>query len=227
MQARSWLRNRKRGPHRAVCCGACVRFWHKADTPRCPRILSAFGGTADIRQRRRLHWSDAIDPYVVGWDRGADRASNDADVSSTLPIIPYGGFSPVRLEGWLSKRCLPGSFAAYACSRHTLSVIQFASALRAPRSDNGCPALCRAAHSIAHRLGGLLLLRPRGPRSGSSYAVSDRHHLIDPIRPARKHIAISPHGGLYAMPSLCGSASATRERFRAFVAHSVLACRPL
>ena len=36
----------------------------------------------------------------VGWGRGADRASNDADVSSTLPIIPYGGFSPVRLEGW-------------------------------------------------------------------------------------------------------------------------------
>jgi hypothetical protein len=34
------------------------------------------------------------------------------NVSSTLPIIPYGGFSPVRLEGWLSKRCLPGSSAA-------------------------------------------------------------------------------------------------------------------
>ena len=24
--------------------------------------------------------------------------------------------------------------------------------------------------------------------------------------PTRRHIAISPHGGLYAMPSLCGSA---------------------
>jgi len=35
-----------------------------------------------------------------------------ADVSSIPPIIPYGGFSPVRLEGWLSKRCLPGSSAA-------------------------------------------------------------------------------------------------------------------
>ena len=34
------------------------------------------------------------------------------DVSSIPPIIPYGGFSPVRLEGWLSKRCLPGSSAA-------------------------------------------------------------------------------------------------------------------
>jgi hypothetical protein len=44
---------------------------------------------------------------LVGWDRGADRASNDADVSSILPIIPYGGFSPVRLEGWHIRRDLP------------------------------------------------------------------------------------------------------------------------
>ena len=28
------------------------------------------------------------------------------DASSIPPIIPYDGFSPVRLEGWLSKRCL-------------------------------------------------------------------------------------------------------------------------
>jgi hypothetical protein len=48
------------------------------------------------------------------------------------------------------------------------------------------------------------------PRSCSSYAVSSRHHLIDPIRPTREHIAISPQSGLYAMPSLCGSAEATR-----------------
>ena len=72
-----------------------------------------------------------------------------------------------------------------------------------------------------------LLLRPRGPRSGSGYRVPNRHHLFDPIRPTRRHIAISPHGGLYAMPSLCGSAEATREWFRAFTAHSFLACRPL
>ena len=58
------------------------------------------------------------------------------------------------------------------------------------------------------RHGGGVILRPRGPRSCPSYAVSNRHHLIDPIRPTREHIAISPHGGLYAMPSLCGSAEA-------------------
>jgi hypothetical protein len=71
------------------------------------------------------------------------------------------------------------------------------------------------------------LHHPRGPRSGPGYHVPVRHHLSGPIRPARRHIAISPHSGLYAMPSLCGSAEATRERFRAFAAHSLLACRPL
>src|SRR5882672_6534789 len=45
----------------------------------------------------------------VGWDRVADRASNDADVSSIPPIIPYGGFSPVRLEGWRFGRRLPNA----------------------------------------------------------------------------------------------------------------------
>jgi hypothetical protein len=68
---------------------------------------------------------------------------------------------------------------------------------------------------------------PRGPRSGPGYRVPVRHHLIDPIRPTHGHTAISPHGGLYAMPSLCGSAEATRAWFRAFADCSVLTCRPL
>ena len=69
-----------------------------------------------------------------------------------------------------------------------------------------------------------LLLRPRGPRSGPGCSVPVR---IGPIRLTHGHIAISPHGGLYAMPSLCGSAEATREWFRALTDHSFLACRPL
>src|SRR5260370_40443461 len=43
----------------------------------------------------------------IGWDDGADRASNDADVSIVPPKIPYGGFSPVRLHGWPIRRGLP------------------------------------------------------------------------------------------------------------------------
>jgi hypothetical protein len=40
--------------------------------------------------------------------------------------------------------------------------------------------------------------------SGPGCPVPVRHHLIGLIRPTRRHIAISPQGGLYAMPSLCG-----------------------
>jgi hypothetical protein len=38
--------------------------------------------------------------WTVGWDRGADRTSNDADVSSIPPIIPPsrpGEFHPESL----------------------------------------------------------------------------------------------------------------------------------
>ena len=69
---------------------------------------------------------------------------------------------------------------------------------------------------MMHRHGGWVALRPRGPRSGPGYAVPVRRCLTGPIRPTRRHIATSPQGGLYAMPSLCGSAEATREWFRAF-----------
>jgi hypothetical protein len=36
---------------------------------------------------------------MVEWDDGADRTSNDADVSIAPSKIPYSGFSPVRLQG--------------------------------------------------------------------------------------------------------------------------------
>ena len=85
--------------------------------------------------------------------------------------------------GWKAG-CPSGAFLdrqqLKPCSRRAPSVDQFASALRG-RSD--CPALCRAANSIAHCLGGLLLLHPRGRRSGSGYSVPVRHHLIDPSVP--------------------------------------------
>jgi hypothetical protein len=43
------------------------------------------------------------------------------------------------------------------------------------------------------RHGGGVVLRPKGPRSCPSYAVSNRHHLIDPIRPTAD-VASAPRG---------------------------------
>src|SRR5215831_5039315 len=65
----------------------------------------------DTTTRTRARASGAEGHPAVGWDRGADRASNDADVSSIPPIIPYSGFSPVRLEGWPFRRGLPNTSA--------------------------------------------------------------------------------------------------------------------
>jgi hypothetical protein len=69
--------------------------------------------------------------------------------------------------------------------------------------------------------------QPQGSSLVTGLWCPGRHHLIDPIRPTRGHTAISPQSGLYAMPSLCGSAEATHARFRAFAACSFLTCRPL
>ena len=38
---------------------------------------------------------------------------------------------------------------------------------------------------------------PRGPRSGLGCSVPVHHHLIDPIRPTRRHVRISPLCDLY------------------------------
>ena len=55
------------------------------------------------------------------------------------------------------------------------------------------PAQCRVGYAPMHRRGGWVVLLPRGPRSGPGCAVPVRHHLIDPIRPTRRRIAISSH----------------------------------
>src|SRR5208282_3702580 len=67
---------------------------------------------------------------------------------------------------------------------------------------------------------------PRGPRSGPGCSVPVRHHLIGPIRPTRGHIAISPHGGLYVMPSLCGSALGDPRVVPSFRCTSLLGMPP-
>jgi hypothetical protein len=70
-----------------------------------------------------------------------------------------------------------------------------------------------------------LPLDPRGPRSGLSYVVSVHHHLIGPMRPTRRHIAISPQSGLYAMPSLCVRTATSRRPTSGSVLSLAVLCR--
>src|SRR5499427_10839461 len=62
------------------------------------------------------------------------------DVSSIPPIIPYGRFSRVRLEGWLIRRGLPGASVSLSPLPACADRRPFAFALRAPR---GQPRLSR------------------------------------------------------------------------------------
>ena len=114
-------------------------------------------------------------------------------VSSNLSKIPYGGFSPVRLQGRPVRRRLPAQ-----CSTRSLhssfvlsAAINSTSVLSRSRLLGEAPPFERPSS-----------LYPRGPRSGAGYSVPHPHHLIGPIRPTCRHIEISPHSGLYPMPSL-------------------------
>ena len=66
-------------------------------------------------------------------------------VSTSSPEIPYGGFSPVRLQGWPFRWRLPFDGSGQACSRHTLPRRRFASTLRARVHSIDAPALRREA----------------------------------------------------------------------------------
>src|SRR6266550_8907200 len=96
-----------------------------------------------------------MDSSLVGWDDGADRASNDADVSIVLPKIPYGGFSPVRLQGRLIGRGLP----AWRLDR----VTWFASVVRIVCSLKYSSLCVEVLGSAQHRRASDLTALPQGP----------------------------------------------------------------
>jgi len=91
----------------------------------------------------------------------------------------------------------------------------------------GCPVVCRAVDSIMHRHGVEYSACPRGPRSASGYIVPIHHHLIDLIRPTRRPSQLHRKAAYMRCLRCAGAPRASHERFRAFAAHSLLACRPL
>ena len=104
---------------------------------------------------------------------------------------------------------------------------QFASALRAPRGGR-LPALSVAdLRSVKHRHSSDLCRSAPGALAPVRVVVS--RSIITYSAPSAP-LAGTPRlrlCGLYAVPTLCGSAPATREWFRAFACCSFLSCRPL
>jgi hypothetical protein len=131
--------------------------------------------------------------------------TNDADVSMVPPKIPYGGFSPVRLQGRSIRRAfLPTTSASLwtVCIRPSCTPLPIT--LRPRSKSRNAVRWCTTVRAA-------WLLYPRGPRSGPGYAVPVHPHLTGPIRPTHRHSTTSPHCGLYALPSLCAQTAAPRR----------------
>src|ERR1700756_5119725 len=77
-----WLTGSTAQSDFSTTCVSAVRFMAFADRP-----CSSDQGVLEISR------------FSVELGHGAKRASNDAAVSITPSKIPYGGFSPVRLQG--------------------------------------------------------------------------------------------------------------------------------
>jgi hypothetical protein len=112
--------------------------------------------------------------------------------------------------------------------RRSPHVDQFAFVLRAPRCPGLIPVRCRGTwRAETPPFERLLPLYPRGPRSDPGSSVPVHPRLIGPIRPTRWHIQISPHCGLYQMPSRCTLRLGDLRVVPRFRGPSFLTCRPL
>ena len=127
----------------------------------------------------------------------------------TAGFPQYGFKAGLSDDAFLYQHSLPPSFVLAVAAHYS-------------------PLRVGADRSVKHhRSSESQSLYPRGPRSGAGYSVPYPHRLIGPIRPTCAHIEISPHGGLYPMPSLCAVRQPVRKWFRAFTARSFSACHPL
>src|SRR3954454_8623421 len=163
---------------------------------------------------------------AVGKDRGAERASKDAGVPSIPPLIPYGGFSPVRLEGWPIRRGLPGRQRLKPAPGMRLLTAGLPSPfvhLRSERLPRTAPGR-RPDDAPPWRVG---RPPPQGPSLRSGLCCPGPSSLNRP------HPPHSPAHRDFTAGRLIRDAFAVRERrgdprvVPGFHYHSVLTCRPL
>ena len=132
--------------------------------------------------------------------------SGDADVSTVPPIIPYGEFSSVRLEGSMSGSAFPIPPSLEPAP----GIRRWSHGLPLPFVHRlvgfGSPVLCRADDSVVHGRGVGVSTPPQGLSLRSGLFCPGPSTLIGPIRPTRGHIAISPR------LRLIRNAFAVRER---------------
>ena len=101
------------------------------------------------------------------------------------PIIPYSGFSPVRLEGWYIRRAFPStarSSRRAVCLRPSCTPLPVS---LFPRSKSRSAVRWYITVQAANAA------LPQGSSLRSGLCCPGPSSLIDPMRPTRQHISIS------------------------------------
>jgi hypothetical protein len=143
--------------------------------PSQPRLLLPGFRRIDHSHRRRIS---------LRWQLGKFHRRDSHPLEQQLASLhPYGGFSPVRLQGRTVRRGLPSGLVCHRPSCPLLPSLF-------PCSVSEMDAL------VSTSVRADLPLYPRGPRSGPGYAVPVHPHLTGPIRPTRGHIPPSPFSRL-------------------------------
>ena len=137
-------------------CSALSGNLPKSTRARITRPKSALALDRNSRRRTRpttmryrSSCSQCSDRGRVGSRRVAGFAW--CRVFSIPPIIPYGGCSPIRLQGWHFKWRLPGCHARLSLLPTYAPCQPVCVHPSCTSWSNGCPALCRDADSIVHR----------------------------------------------------------------------------
>jgi hypothetical protein len=170
--------------------------------------MRAATGTEPLRKAFEVDLIYLVEDRHHGLLSGRTGARSGLRMMPTFPPSPLSfrtaGFPQYGWKAGISDSVFPHVAQVKPAPSMPCSPCRFASAFRALRCPTLRPALCRnSVDSVAHCHSRSPLLYPRGPRSGPGSIVSAHLRLIDLIRPTRRHIPISPLGGLYGMPSLC------------------------
>ncbi len=147
------------------------------------------------------------------------------DVSIALPGMPYGGFSPVRLQGRFIRQGLP---LRHRQQCRVVCVHPSCPPLPSSVSSSCVEGRCAFEH---HRSSGLHRFTP-GALAPTRLCSPGLRRLSGPIRPTRHLAAFSLPGRLYVASLLCRhtascAAYVDDEWFQAFDSQSFLTCHPL
>jgi hypothetical protein len=165
----------------------------------CSRVAVITRGTASQAAEKDSAWTVSSPQWS-----GRTMARTGLRMMPTFPSSPLkfrtAGFPRYGFKAGVSAGAFPR--AASTCHALSVCILPACPSLQA----FGLRSVSENAVRTSTAIQAATPLYPRGPRSGPGYAVPIHQHLCGPIRPTRRHSAISLLCSLYALPSLCVSA---------------------